>query len=41
MWRGLKGDTVYPGDASLAVTRKLYKQALKAATTSGADPDGD
>ncbi|HWD99399.1 MAG TPA: hypothetical protein VG345_10190, partial [Bryobacteraceae bacterium] len=41
MWRGLKGDTVYPGDPSLAVTRRLYKQSLKTAKTSGTDPDGD
>ena len=32
LWRGLKGDVVYPGDASLAETRRLYKAALKRRT---------
>lgn len=30
LWRGLKGDVKYPGDASLAETRQRYKAALKA-----------
>jgi hypothetical protein len=30
LWRGLKGDVTYPGDASLAETRRRYKEALKA-----------
>jgi hypothetical protein len=29
LWKGLKGNQVYPGDANLAETRKRYKQALK------------
>lgn len=29
LWRGLKGDVTYPGDASLAETRRRYKEALK------------
>ncbi|MBV9404889.1 MAG: hypothetical protein JO211_06065 [Acidobacteriaceae bacterium] len=28
LWKGLKGDQIYPGDASLAETRKRYKEAL-------------
>jgi hypothetical protein len=42
LWRGLKGDTAYPGDASLAENRKRYKEALKkgnAATTGDRDDD--
>jgi hypothetical protein len=30
LWRGLKGDVKYPGDASLAETRQRYKEALNA-----------
>jgi hypothetical protein len=26
LWKGLKGDKAYPGDASLADTRKRYKR---------------
>jgi YVTN family beta-propeller protein len=40
LWKGLKGDTVYPGDANLAETRKRYKQALKAKNASDDDDDG-
>jgi len=40
LWKGLKGDTVYPGDASLAETRKRYKEALKK-RNAPADRDGD
>jgi len=29
LWRGLKGDVKYPGDADLAETRRRYKEALK------------
>ncbi len=29
LWKGLKGDTVYPGDKNLAETHKRYKVALK------------
>ncbi|HTC35944.1 MAG TPA: hypothetical protein VK724_21380 [Bryobacteraceae bacterium] len=36
LWRGLKGDVKYPGDASLSVTRRRYKEAKKKAAT-GAD----
>lgn len=32
LWRGLKGDVIYPGDASLAETRRRYKEALKQRT---------
>jgi len=39
LWAGLKGDRVYPGDASLAQTRSFYKKALKAA--SGVERDSD
>ena len=40
LWKGIKGDTVYPGDASLAETRKRYKEALKKRSVSS-DPDGE
>ncbi len=40
MWRGLKGDKVYPGDANLATTHKRYKQALKKRGIP-VDADGD
>jgi hypothetical protein len=40
LWKGLKGDTVYPGDKNLAETRKLYKAALKK-RNAPADHDGD
>jgi hypothetical protein len=40
LWRGLKGDTVYPGDSNLAETRKLYKEALKKKNIP-VDRDGD
>jgi hypothetical protein len=33
LWRGLKGDVKYPGDASLSVTRRRYKEAKKKAAT--------
>jgi len=29
LWKGLKGDQIYPGDSSLAETRKRYREALK------------
>jgi hypothetical protein len=32
LWRGLKGDVIYPGDSSLAETRRRYKEALKMRT---------
>jgi DNA-binding beta-propeller fold protein YncE len=41
LWQGLKGNQVYPGDPNLAVTRKLYKQALKKAAAGGTDRDDD
>jgi hypothetical protein len=40
LWKGLKDDTVYPGDVNLSQTRGRYKQALKRARISG-DRDGD
>jgi DNA-binding beta-propeller fold protein YncE len=40
IWKGLKGDQLYPGDASLAETRKRYKEALKKRGVS-VDADGD
>jgi hypothetical protein len=40
IWKGLKGDKLYPGDASLAETRKLYKEALKKRGIF-VDADGD
>ena len=40
LWRGLKGDIVYPGDASLGETHARYKQALKQAKTAEPDNDG-
>jgi YVTN family beta-propeller protein len=40
LWKGLKGDTVYPGDKNLAETRKNYKEALKKRNVP-ADRDGD
>jgi YVTN family beta-propeller protein len=42
LWKGLKGDQIYPGDANLAETKKRYKEAIK--TLGGGkyvDPDGD
>ena len=40
LWKGLKGDTVYPGDKNLAETRKRYKEALKKRNVP-VDRDGD
>jgi DNA-binding beta-propeller fold protein YncE len=39
LWKGIKGDTLYPGDANLAETHKRYKDALKKrkVATDGAD----
>jgi YVTN family beta-propeller protein len=39
LWRGLKGDVVYPGDSSLAETRQRYKEALKNRTVAATDSD--
>jgi hypothetical protein len=41
LWKGLKGDTIYPGDSSLSETRKHYKEALKKRGTAAVDRDGD
>lgn len=41
LWRGLKGDVIYPGDLSLAETRQRYKEALKNRTAVVTDGDGD
>jgi DNA-binding beta-propeller fold protein YncE len=42
LWKGLKGDQVYPGDANLAETRKRYKEALKKrGAQAKIDRDGD
>ncbi len=42
LWKGLKGDTVYPGDANLAETHQRYKEALKKRDAQAkADRDGD
>jgi hypothetical protein len=43
LWKGLKGDTVYPGDKSLLETHNRYKDALKKrnAQASGDDDDDD
>jgi hypothetical protein len=41
LWRGLKGDTVYPGDATLGQTRARYRQALKLAKAAQPDRDGE
>jgi hypothetical protein len=41
LWQGLKGDAVYPGDASLSETRKRYKGALQKKNFPVADQDGD
>lgn len=41
LWQGLKGNQVYPGDANLAETRKLYKAALKNRNAVVVDRDGD
>jgi len=42
LWRGMKGDIVYPGDANLRETQKLYKAALRSkAVTAAADRDDD
>jgi hypothetical protein len=39
LWRGMKGDVIYPGDGSLAETRKKYKEALKKRTIPYKDAD--
>jgi DNA-binding beta-propeller fold protein YncE len=39
LWQGLKGDRIYPGDAGLAVTRALYKKALKDRAAGRVDRD--
>ena len=39
LWRGIKGDVVYPGDASVAETRKRYKEALKRRSATVTDSD--
>jgi YVTN family beta-propeller protein len=41
LWRGLKGDRIYPGDTNLAQTRALYKKALKNNTTRRVERDDD
>jgi DNA-binding beta-propeller fold protein YncE len=41
LWQGLKGNQVYPGDANLAETKKLYKEALKIAHSGKADSDDE
>jgi hypothetical protein len=41
LWRGLKGDRIYPGDANLAQTRALYKKALKNSTAKRVERDDD
>jgi YVTN family beta-propeller protein len=41
LWQGLKGDQVYPGDASLSQTRSLYKKALKTAASEAERADDD
>jgi hypothetical protein len=41
LWRGLKGDVIYPGDGSLAETRRKYKEALKARNINFTDKDGE
>lgn len=39
LWRGIKGDVIYPGDSSIAETRRRYKEALKNRTAAAADSD--
>jgi hypothetical protein len=41
LWRGLKGDVTYPGDASLAQTRLRYKEALKKRSVKTTDADDE
>jgi DNA-binding beta-propeller fold protein YncE len=42
LWKGLKGDAVYPGDKSLTETHQRYKLALKKRDSQGGgDRDGD
>jgi len=42
LWQGMKGDQVYPGDANLKQSHKLYKEALQRKGATGAvDRDGD
>jgi hypothetical protein len=41
LWKGLKGDKVYPGDKNLVETRKLYKEALKRRNTQATTGDRD
>src|SRR5271157_2342955 len=42
LWKGLKGDTLYPGDANVAETRNRYKEALREKTSQApTDRDGD
>ncbi len=37
LWRGLKGDVIYPGDANISETRRRYKEALKKSGPSSDD----
>jgi hypothetical protein len=39
LWRGIKGDIKYPGDATLAETRRRYKEALKQGKQAVQDND--
>ena len=39
LWKGMKGDILYPGDSSIAETRKLYREALKKKDSDGDDDD--
>ncbi|HTW63905.1 MAG TPA: bifunctional YncE family protein/alkaline phosphatase family protein [Bryobacteraceae bacterium] len=37
LWRGLKGDVIYPGDANLSETRRRYKEIQKKGAANVAD----
>jgi DNA-binding beta-propeller fold protein YncE len=39
LWRGLKGDVIYPGDANLSETRRRYKNARKKAAIAANSDD--
>ncbi|MBV8571552.1 MAG: beta-propeller fold lactonase family protein [Acidobacteriaceae bacterium] len=39
LWKGMKGDTLYPGDANLAETHKRYKDALKKRSVAATNDD--
>jgi YVTN family beta-propeller protein len=41
LWQGLKGNTVYPGDANVTDTREHYRESLKRLKSPAVNGDGD